>query len=410
MGSLPWGGLAWLAVVMTGSHPPARSDALPSQRLEFQRSVINMEVGRANLTRTAPAGVAPVAGLTGDTYFGVIERRTLEADGRALERPVAFEVEYGGGLPLRAWCDANLDGKVDEDGGLKLWSYPEPQGARSFLVDVSWTTRFGAVTIPVSWKVRVVLEPAAAPDRPPTYRVQRVEGMSGAVTLEGRTYRAFLFDGSDDGLYTHDTGDGLFVDLEGGGRPTVDVFSPGFGPFSVPFQMGTRVYRVDDIDARGKALTLIEVGQGTASPPPVKGALAPPFAYQDADGRQVRLEDYRGRWVVVYFWASWCATTRALAPGMRDLYSRFHWRGVEALGVSFDDDRTEMEAFRDKAELIWPTSFSGRSFFEDPIGRLYQVRAVPAFYLVDPQGRLEGTYPDPTALAVRLEALLAPQG
>jgi peroxiredoxin len=93
---------------------------------------------------------------------------------------------------------------------------------------------------------------------------------------------------------------------------------------------------------------------------------------------------------------------------MRDLYGRFNSQGVDILGVSFDTDWSAMEAFREKAELIWPTSFSGRSFYEDPIGRLYQVREVPTVFLVDPAGHLEGIYPDPTALSEHLETLLRP--
>jgi peroxiredoxin len=412
------GRILWVVALMAvGPHasnastsPPGLGASTPSQRLAFKRAVLNVEVERAALARTVPAGVAAVAGTRGDVYFGVIERWTQAADGRALESPVAFEVEYAGGIPSRAWCDTDLDGRLDDETPLKLWSYPEPEGSRSFLVDLTWASRAGTAPLRVSWKVRVAMAPTGRSDDFPAYRVQQVEGMSGTVTLEGRTHRVFLFDGSNDGLYTHDTGDGLFVDLEDSGRPAVDMFSPGFGPFSVPFQIGTRVYRVEDIDPEGKALTLLEIGQGMAGAPPLRGAPAPDFAYQDVDGRQVRLQDHRGRWVVVYFWASWCGTTRALAPGMRELYSRFNSRGVDALGVSFDKDWSSMEAFRQQAELIWPTSFSGHAFYEDPIGRLYQVRAVPAMFLVDPEGRLEGTYNDPSALSAHLEALLALRG
>ena len=67
-----------------------------------------------------------------------------------------------------------------------------------------------------------------------------------------------------------------------------------------------------------------------------------------------------------------------------------------------------MEAFREKHGHTWPTTFSGRMFQEDPIGRVRRARGAGLLYLVGPSGLLEGIFTDPTAIASRLERELPP--
>src|SRR5262249_9226621 len=164
-------------------------------------------------------------------------------------------------------------------------------------------------------------------------------------------------------------------------------------------------------DPGGKELSLRDLGPSApvaiASMAPMVGSPAPGFSYQDTDGRTIRLSDYRGRFVLIYFWASQCHTCRNQTEQLRKLYDRHRPEGIEILGVSYDTDRRVMERFRRQHGQTWPTSFSGHQLWEDPIGRLYRERGEGVLYLVGPSGLLEGTYSNIDELESHLTALMA---
>jgi len=130
-------------------------------------------------------------------------------------------------------------------------------------------------------------------------------------------------------------------------------------------------------------------GPGVARPPaPSIGSTAPDFSFTVADGREVRLSALRGRPVLIYFWASFCRTCRYQADDLRHLYDTYRGSGLEIVGISYDTDRSAMDAFRSVHRQTWPTSFSGHQLWEDPVGRLYRERGTGVFYLLDQSGVL----------------------
>jgi thiol-disulfide isomerase/thioredoxin len=319
---------------------------------------------------------------------------------------VAIAAEYVGRRVVRAWCDSNLNGDLSDDPEVKLYGYPELAGASAFLADLAWTTR-DKDPRRMEWKVRVVLEPFDPSVPSPRYRTQHVFGMVGTISVEGRAARAFLFDGNHDGVYTATYGDGMFVDLDGDALFKIDQMSPEFLPFTVPFQLGDATCRIVSLNEEGRSLSLVREGVQKAAGPPVQGQIAPDFTFQDwKTGREVRLAGYRGHPVIVYFWAGWCGSCEELAPSVRALYDRTHPRGAEILGVSYDTDSTTFLAYMERHPEPWPISFTGRRFWENPIGRLYRAGAAGAAFLVDPAGRLDGIFYDPELLDARLEEIL----
>src|SRR5437773_767299 len=178
-----------------------------------------------------------------------------------------------------------------------------------------------------------------------------------------------------------------------------DQMSPELIPFTVPFQLGDALFRITSLDEEGRSLSLVRVDTKKRSSPPIRGQAAPDFAFQDwKTGREVRLADYRGHPVVVYFWAGWCGSCEEMAPSMRALYDRMHPRGVEILGVSYDTDSTMFLGYLEHHPEPWPISFTGRRFWENPIGRLYLASAAGAAFLVDASGRLDGIFYEPEDL------------
>ena len=360
--------------------------------ITLTRSVANVEFLRATLFPAPPQGAPRLPAIEGAAWHGEIVRRLPEdVAGFGTAHFVPFVAEYVEGVASRAWCDTNLDGDLADAPPLPLSRYPPIPGARSFLADLRWPVGSGDRTILVERTIRVVLEPSAGPGSsdPPRYRLQSVFAMTGTAEFEGRPHRVFLFDGDGDGLYTRGLADGLFADLDDDGRVVVDQMGPEFGSFSVPFTLGATAYEVTALDPEGRQVTLCALGPGAARPPaPSIGAPAPDFSFTSSDGRPVRLSALRGRPVLVYFWSSSCRTCARQAAGLRRLYDRFQAAGLEIVGISYDADRAAMEAFRAAHGQTWPTSFSGRQLWEDPIGRLYRERGTGMLYLVDRSGAL----------------------
>jgi thiol-disulfide isomerase/thioredoxin len=367
----------------------------------FEERLANQEVAVDALTRSPakPVRREPIT-PSGSIWYGEILYRVgpdLERDARTFD----FAVRHAAGVVDSVWFDGNQNGDYMDDPAQPLYAYPTPDGARSFIVDLRWRTLEPSGERPVSRKLRVILDPTADGD-PPRFRTQIVIGRMGEVVLGGKTHLAMLMDGNVDGLYTNAFADGIFIDVDDDRRLDIDMMSPEFGPFAVPFDMAGRRYRCQPLDPEGAAVRLVDLGPAETDSFAFVGRPAPDFRFPLASGAVAHLSDWRGRWVVVYFWASWCSVCHVQADALRDLYGRVHARGLEIVGVSYDGDRDRMAAYRSREGQTWPTTFSGRRFWEDPVGRNYKAGGAGMLYLVSPDGTLEGIYADVSALAARL--------
>ncbi|WP_285008986.1 TlpA disulfide reductase family protein [Pedobacter faecalis] len=117
------------------------------------------------------------------------------------------------------------------------------------------------------------------------------------------------------------------------------------------------------------------------------GATAPNFTQKDVDGKPVSLSDYRGKYVLVEFWASWCSPCRAESPNLIKQYAAYKDKGFEILGVSVDSDKAKwMDAIK-KDGLTW-TQVSDLKGWENDVRKIYGVTQVPANFLIDPTGKI----------------------
>ena len=388
--------------------PASSSTAATTHELSFQRQVANIEYASQDLWEVAPSGFQAPPAAKGKAWHGQVMRRLTSEGPRESGHFVPYAAVYAAGRPESAWIDSNLNGTLADDPPARLDPYPAIPGARSFLAELKWMAPHEGKKIPVEWVVRVVLEPKGA-EAAPRARVQRVYAMVGSVSLEEVRHRVFLFDGNGDGLYKPDFLDGFFVDLDDDGHFDIDQMSLEFGPFATAFQMGSRVYEVIDVQPDGTSMTLAEKQSVPPAPLPKVGEPAPDFVFRDTDGGQVRLGDLRGRPVLLHFWASWCGQSSAQAPALRGIRDRFGPAGLRILSVSYDTEKSAMQAFRGEHGFTWPTTFSGHMFWEDPIGRLYQARGPGALFLIDAQGRLVSAYDQPDKVATRLSEMLDSQ-
>jgi peroxiredoxin len=113
----------------------------------------------------------------------------------------------------------------------------------------------------------------------------------------------------------------------------------------------------------------------------------PDFAQADVNGKQVKLSDLRGKYVLVDFWASWCGPCRAENPNVVAMYNKYHGQGFEVLGVSLDGKKEPWVKAIETDGLAW-TQLSDLQGWKNAVAVQYGIAAVPQNFLVDPQGKV----------------------
>lgn len=109
---------------------------------------------------------------------------------------------------------------------------------------------------------------------------------------------------------------------------------------------------------------------------------APAFTLQDFAGGKVRLGDFRGKLLMLNFWASWCVPCREEMPALERLYRKYKDNGFVLLGVNLQDDKNRAAAFIKELKITFPTAFDP----DGEVGRLYGAWGLPATYLIDANG------------------------
>ena len=121
------------------------------------------------------------------------------------------------------------------------------------------------------------------------------------------------------------------------------------------------------------------------------GKSAPLFTSKDVQGKLVNLSDFRGKYVLLEFWASWCVPCREEHPHLSGVYEKYRDKGFTIVQYSIDE-RSAIEKWKEaikKDRLIWP-QLSDLAGFRSPVAKLYGVQPIPDNFLIDPSGVIIG--------------------
>jgi cytochrome c biogenesis protein CcmG/thiol:disulfide interchange protein DsbE len=129
-------------------------------------------------------------------------------------------------------------------------------------------------------------------------------------------------------------------------------------------------------------LTLVTAVPGSAHAREIQ---APLFTLRDVDGRSVRLSDFRGRPVVIDFWATWCGPCRASMPHLSNLQQRYQKRGLVVLGLSVDDSEpVVVKRFANKLGVSFRIAMADEHVLD-----LYgPIRSIPTTFFINGQGQM----------------------
>jgi thiol-disulfide isomerase/thioredoxin len=209
--------------------------------------------------------------------------------------------------------------------------------------------------------------------------------VGGAVRAgEFRGRRIALVDGDLDGVFGT-KGDFLAVDVDGDGK--IYAEPDGHERFSLnePFTLGGESFRAE-VPPDGRSLRISSAAYTPPKVPLIPGSPAPNFTFREfRTGENLSLASFRGKVVLLDFWATWCPPCMASLPGLLELYREFHAQGFEIVGVSLDESAEDLRRVIASYGIPWPIAFEGKRW-DNSLANLWRVYQIPTAYLLDKQG------------------------
>jgi len=223
---------------------------------------------------------------------------------------------------------------------------------------------------------RLRFDPGAPPDPQPALVEDWLLRRTGRLRV-GTLDVAFRLDGYR-GLFARGS---ACLDLNGNGDFTTEEC---FGHSKRDVELAGRNYSLE-VAEDGSLLTLRSDDVSVPRPTLLPGSPAPDFEFQDVDGTTGRLTEYRGHFVLLDFWGTWCSPCVADLPKLRALNERFRDKGLKLLGINVADPSGVLSEFIKVNELTWrhvPSESTGGAL------QLYDVGSFPTYFLIAPDGSI----------------------
>jgi peroxiredoxin len=151
------------------------------------------------------------------------------------------------------------------------------------------------------------------------------------------------------------------------------------------------VFKTLSPDLRNSAAGLAFAKQIEAARATSVGAMAPEFTQNDVNDKPVALSSFKGKYVLIDFWASWCGPCRAENPNVVNAYNQYKDKNFTILGISLDNPgkKDAWLAAIEKDQLNW-TQVSDLNGWSNAIAKQYGIRSIPQNFLLDPNGKIIG--------------------
>lgn len=151
-------------------------------------------------------------------------------------------------------------------------------------------------------------------------------------------------------------------------------------PLNLKEELYNKLTAVGKANEKGKELyAMIQGTKGSA----IGNAIAD-FTLNDPEGRPITVSKFKGHYVLIDFWASWCGPCRASFPRLKQVYEAFHKKGLEILSVSIDADKTNWLKAVVEEQLPWTQVLDTKHIAKSG----FAVSAIPNIFLISPDGKL----------------------
>jgi peroxiredoxin len=212
-------------------------------------------------------------------------------------------------------------------------------------------------------------------------------GLSGEFKIEGHTYAGMMADSTGAGEFTTGASPAampiFWLDANGNGK--TDRGETGLA--GRPFAVDGKWWVATNLAPTG-AFEIVASQKPAAEKPAVDlspGKKAPAFTAKLLGGKEVKFPDnYKGKVVLLDFWATWCGPCVAELPNVVKAYGKYHDQGLEVLGISLDKEDWEQKLadFTKKKDMPWPQVYDGK-FWSAAVAKLYGINGIPHMILVD---------------------------
>lgn len=111
------------------------------------------------------------------------------------------------------------------------------------------------------------------------------------------------------------------------------------------------------------------------------------FRVQSIAGKTLSPADYKGKVLLIDFWATWCGPCVMEMPNVKSVYGKYHDKGFEIVGISLDQSREKLDGYIAQQEIVWPQYFDGK-WWNNDVAVMYGIKSIPTTVLIDRKGKI----------------------